>query len=488
MPASATTVNPDVLSEVRKHVKLNFVVDSRPFFTHLQNTDESIKKNWHNINVANIQSFDSHRLFKLFAANDSSFSSSLGTHVRMLADDFRVTAYKRNKSVFKDGQVYLDSLVERLNYLDAFDGFVEPNTINDQIARMGRNVLTSDNAAGALFVNLDDDYTVQDFQVIDCDRLHFEKQNKRWHPYIYDTGKKVWLDYANFLWQPLDSDAAEILGNNPLRPGLRTTFTKMEFLDNLRKVLNNQAWPKIKVVLNETAVINMAPAEVRQDSKKLIEFMNDYLDKVKVQLSGMEPDQNIIVYNTIEDIGFLESRSNFDMTPIAKLLDSELISSFKSPPSTVGKGGSTRTGEGLASAELVIFRRQIKALRRIVETLYSRAFTLGLRMAALQGYAKFRLKEFSLRPPEEAAQFDSIKQTTVIDAWKVGSIGDAEKDKKIRHMHGFDGPAPADASIKEIPQSNNRQAERGSDAEGRKEQKRETTRTKQKTGSERKTV
>ena len=174
MPVASTAVKKSVLSEVRKHVKMTLVLDSRKLFTFLHDSDEIIKKNWHNIDTYNLQKFSSHRLFKLFAANDSSFSSSLGTHVHMLSDDFRVTAYKRNKSLYTEGQEYIDGLLERLNYLDTFDGFAEPNTIADQIAKMGRNILTSDNAAGAIFVNLDKGYEVHDFQILDCDRVYFD--------------------------------------------------------------------------------------------------------------------------------------------------------------------------------------------------------------------------------------------------------------------------------------------------------------------------
>ena len=293
----------------------------------------------------------------------------------------------------------------------------------------------------------------------------------------------------NFIWQPIDCDAGEITGNNPLRPGLRTTFTKIEFLENLRKVLKNQAWPKVKVVLDEQATINLAPPEVKQDPKKLIAWVNDYLSKVEAQLTGIEPDQNIIVYDTIKEISFLESSKNFDPTPIAKLIDSELISSFKAPPSTIGKGGSTRTGEGLASAELVIFRRSIKALRKAPEITYSRAFTLAMRLSGLQGYAKFRFVDFNLRPAEEIAQFDSIRQENTINAWLVGSISSEEKDKKLRHIHGFDGPAPSEAMERPDPRKSNlpdRQTERTPIAEETKESKRRETRKQQKVGNDRK--
>ena len=484
MPTSSPSKK--VLSEVRKHVKPVFYIDSAKLFTVLKKSDEQIKKYWHNVDISNIQGFSSQRLFKLFGANEASFSASLTTHTRMLVDSFRATAYKNNRSLYSEGQTYIDALVEKFNYLDSYDGFVLPNTIYDQISKMGRNILTSDNAAGALFAELDKSYEVLDFKVLDCDRVYFEKKGRKKIPYIYEDSQKVFLDCANFFWQPLDADAEEIMGNNPLRPGLKTTFTKIEFLDNLRKVLKSQAWPKIKVVLDEKATIGMAPREVQQDSKKLIEFLNQYIGKVEDQLTGITADQNIIVYDTIKEISFLESsKQGWDLTPIARLLDSELISSFKSPPSTVGKGGSTRTGEGLASAELVIFRRQIKALRNVIESIFSRAFTLALRLRALQGYVKFKLTEFTLRPPEESAQFESIKQETIISAWKIGAIGDGEKDKKIRHMHGFDSTPPSDAKLREIPTETNRQTGRTPDAEGRKEKQREETRKKQKTGSDR---
>ena len=506
MPATATktSIKRQIsLSEIRKKVNFGIVVDSRSYFNKLSGaTDEVIKKNWHNINISQIQSFSSHRLFKLFAANDSAFSASLYTHLRMMVDKFTLSAFKSNKTTYKEGQAYLDSLIERLNYEDDWaEGFSQASTLLDQIGRIGRNLLTSDNSSAAIFVEIDDkSYEVKKFKSLDCDRIYFEKPlmafagietKKKSYPipYFYENNQKVYLDCINFLWQPLDPDAEELAGNNPLRPALRNTFTKIEFLENLRKVLKNQAWPKILVILDEETVIDMAPIEVRNDPKQLIKFLNEYIADVKDQLTNIEVDQNLIVYNTIKEISFLESRNNFDPRPIASLLDSEAISALKAPPSTVGKGGSTRTGEGLASAELVIFRRSIKALRRNIENVLSRGFTLALRLKGLQGYAKFRMKEYSLRPPEESGQFNSITQETIIDAWIVGSISTEEKDRKIREMHDFDGSPPEEAHVREDPRSakpDDRQTSRTPLAEESKERKREQTRKQQKTGNERK--
>ena len=502
MPISAAKKQMVPLSEIRKKVNATLVIDSRSLYNRLSTaTDQFISKNWHNVDVANLQSFSSLRLFKLFAANDSSFSSSLYTHVRMMVDKSRTTVYKANDSIYSEGQAYIDGLVQKFNYSgDYAKGFAYPNTIHDQIGKIARNLLTSDNASAALFVQVDpDSYEVDSFKVIDCDRVYFTNTTefminspKKVIPYIYEKNKIVELDVANFLWQPLDADAEQIVGNNPLRPALRNTFTKLEFLENLRKVLKNQAWPKVKVVLDEEAVLNLAPPDIRNDKKKLIEFFNDYLSDVEAQLTNIAVDQNIVVYNTISEISFLESKGKFDPRPIASLLDSEAISALKAPPSAVGKGGSTRTGEGLAGAELVIFRRTVKALRNLIENLYSRAFTLSLRLGGYQGYVKHRLKEFTLRPPEESAQFDSIRVETIEKSWILGAIGDDEKDRKIRQILDLEGSPPSDASFKEVlligkPKEPDRETERAPGTEGSKEEKRSNTRKNQKSsGSDRK--
>ncbi len=509
MPISAQKKIP--LSEIRSKLNLSLVIDSRSLYNRLSNaTDQFVSKNWHNVDIANIQSFSSLRLFKLFAANDSAFSASLYTHTRMMVDHARTTVYKTNNSVYAEGQTYIDGLIQKFNYADNYeDGFSHPNTMYDQIGKIARNLLTSDNASGALFIQIDTpSYKVNSFKVVDCDRVYFSGQvnsnvgplyvisnagddRNKAIPYIYEKSRKVPLDVANFLWQPLDSDAEQIVGNNPLRPALRNTFTKLEFLDNLRKVLRNQAWPKIKVVLDEEAVMNMAPPDVRNDKEKLIEFFNDYISDVREQLTNIEADQNIVVYNTITEMSFLESKVKFDPRPIAQLLDSEAISALKAPPSTVGKGGSTKTGEGLASAELVIFRRTIKALRTLVETLYSRAFTFALRMGGYQGYVKYKLNEFSLRPPEESAQFNSILVETIKTSWALGAIGEDEKNRKIRQIHNLEGAPPADAKMNEeilLGKANDpaTQTSRSPDAERSKENKRSETNKNKKSGNDRK--
>ena len=454
--------------------------------------DDVIEKNWHNTDVANIQSFSSHRILKLFGANDSDFSASLLTHLRMLIDDFRLTAYTVGHKTSDSGQKFLDGLKNRLNYQAPFqDGFSLPNTLSDVILRMGRNILTSDNAAAAMWVQLDDRFAVDRFRVLDCDKIFFQTdkptmtRSRRFIPYAYINGKQTPLDVANFLWQPMDPDAEQYTGNNPLRPGIRTSFTKMEFLENLRKVLRQHAFPRPLIQLAEDAVINSAPADVRQDPKKLLSYLDEYLKKIKEQLSSLDPDQAIVFYDTLKEITYLETTQRLDPSPIAKLLDQEAIASYKAPPSTVGRGGSSKTGEGLASAELVIFRRSIKALRRVIETVLSRGFTLALRLSAIGGYAKFRLAEFSLRPPSENAQYDQLSIDNVITSWNAGAIDDEEKNRRIRQVLKLEGNAPPGAKVREaVTSGSGGQTERTPVSREKKETSRETTRQNKKSGSD----
>lgn len=496
----------ETINDIKAKISPVLIIESRRVFGNKSYTDENILKFWHNIDVSKIQNFESKRLFKLFGANDSSFSASLVTHIRMLSDNLHSSVKKPNGSDFKEGQAYLNSFIESMEVGNNYsNGFSQPNTLNDQITRLARNILTSDNAAGALFVELNPDtYEAVKFNILDCDAIKFKEVEGKYIPCITGyintsftskgniTYKELELDVANFLWQPFDSDAAEINGNNPLRPGLRTTFTKMEFFDNLRKVLRNQAWPKIKVVISLESVMLSAPVEIQKDKKKLIEYTKDYLGTIESQLTGISADENIIVYDTIKEVSFLETEKNFDPRPIQSLLNSDIISGYKAPPSAVGQGGSTRTGEGLASAELVIFRRSIKALRKLIEDLYSRAFTLALRLSGRNGYVKSYYDEFSLRPPEEAAQFISIEQNSIIEAWLTGSISTVEKNEKIRKLHGLTGAVIEDGIERTDSRSNrsenNKEVYRGPISEENKEKTREETRKNNKVGNERKQV
>ena len=123
MPATATARKARAipLSEIRKKVNTSLIIDSRSLFNRLSNaTDQFISRNWHNVDVSNLQSYTSLRLFKLFAANDSAFSASLATHVRMMTDYSRTTVYKANESLFKEGQDYIDELLQKFNYSDEY--------------------------------------------------------------------------------------------------------------------------------------------------------------------------------------------------------------------------------------------------------------------------------------------------------------------------------------------------------------------------------
>jgi len=117
-----------------------------------------------------------------------------------MVDKYTLTAYKTNKTIYKEGQEYLSSLVEKLDYEDNWaEGFSQASTLLDQIGRIGRNILTSDNASSAIFLEINSDtYELERIYPIDCDRVFLIQRmgqaltlKRRLQSHIFiKTGKK----------------------------------------------------------------------------------------------------------------------------------------------------------------------------------------------------------------------------------------------------------------------------------------------------------
>lgn len=86
--------------------------------------------------------------------------------------------------------------------------------------------------------------------------------HKKWVPFQWDMGKKVYLDreHANFFWVPADPDIGDPQGTLNMTPVLQAVDFQMQILQDLQAVLHHQGFARNDVEILLEKVESYCPA------------------------------------------------------------------------------------------------------------------------------------------------------------------------------------------------------------------------------------
>lgn len=209
-----------------------------------------------------------------------------------------------------------------------------------------------------------------------------------------------------------------------LRPGLSNTVAFNEFIEDTHRAVNRTGHSRLIASLNAERVWAAAPDDVKNDPDKRNAYFNSVKASVEGALEGLEPEDALVSYDTVtydvKDIGGSKS----DYSNLLATLGNLLGASLKTPASVTGLRASG--GQGLSNAETMVYLKIVEASRNTVEEVISRALTLAVRLAGIDGYVNFEFLPINLRPEEELEAYKGTKQARVLSLLSYGIINDAE--------------------------------------------------------------
>ena len=209
-----------------------------------------------------------------------------------------------------------------------------------------------------------------------------------------------------------------------LRPGLSNTVAFNEFIEDTHRAVNRTGHSRLIASLNAERVWASAPDDVKNDPDKRNAYFNSVKASVEGALEGLEPEDALVSYDTVtydvKDIGGSKS----DYSNLLATLGNLLGASLKTPASVTGLRASG--GQGLSNAETMVYLKIVEASRNTVEEVISRALTLAVRLAGIDGYVNFEFLPINLRPEEELETYKGTKQARVLSLLSYGIINDAE--------------------------------------------------------------
>ena len=106
------------------------------------------------------------------------------------------------------------------------------------------------------------------------------------------------------------------------------------------------------------------------------------------------------------------------------IANSKLATGTKSMPTILGHGSASAN---IASAEALLYMKTADGLiRKKLNELYSRIFTLAVRLYGVDCYVEFAYEDIDLRPKNEVEAFRAMKQSRILEQLSLGFISDEE--------------------------------------------------------------
>lgn len=208
-------------------------------------------------------------------------------------------------------------------------------------------------------------------------------------PYQYnDKGQKVDLSKGNVFYVPLDPDGNDPRGTLIMAPALHSTDSQLQVFNDVHAVLHHQGYARDFYSIELERALQMCPQHIKNDSKKLAEWLQSHHASVVNSLQNIEPDSDIVTYDDVKrESGSQGTTRSVDFRAINEMTDQQINNGLKQLSTFMNRhSGKTET---YSSVELRIFTHGIESLQRGSKRLVENIAKLWLRVKGIQAIPVF---------------------------------------------------------------------------------------------------
>lgn len=328
-------------------------------------------------------------------------------------------------------------LMDRLNtHHDYSLGYNDKAGVSSLLATLALDVVSSGGCGVELVLN--PDFSPYRLVPVGYSTIQWESDGRGGRYPTQDNGE-IDLNIPTVFMAEHHRHAGEAYAHSILRPGLANTVYFQEFLEDTRKAVNRVGHSRMVAKLLAEKLAASAPQEVKNDDQKMQDYLSAQYEAVRAALEGLEPEDAIIAFDSVEfsveDVG----GSKADYTTLLATLGNMQGASLKTPASVTGLRASG--GQGLSNAETLVYLKTVDSLRVAVEETMSRALTLAVRLLGVDGSISFQFMPINLRPEVELEAYKGTQQKRILERLSYGLINDAEACYELCiRPQGFQAP------------------------------------------------
>lgn len=237
-----------------------------------------------------------------------------------------------------------------------------------------------------------------DLAIVDPSTIRFRKRQdinlgEIWQPGQWIDGKFVPLDIPTFCYLPIDPMLNSPYGRPVVAPAIGTALFTLGVMHDLRRVIQQQGWPKLDIEIDLEKLAAIAP-QMMTDGQHFSGFVQNVVDSVASYYGTLEPDDAYVhTSDTVlnRPVGALDSASIGAIDTVIQTLERMITRALKSNSLMMDLGESTSESE--ANRKYEMYMAGIRSLQHSVEAVLSRLLTLALEAQGIPAKVVWRFAE-----------------------------------------------------------------------------------------------
>ena len=244
------------------------------------------------------------------------------------------------------------------------------------------------------------------------------------YPIYKGPDTEIELNYPTIFYSTSQQDSDSAYPDSPIQAAIQPALHDIEFQDVLRRAAHKQLLKRLTITINSEKWLSTLPLEIQSDDTKLKEATASTIAQIESQINSLNPEDALVMFDNLS-AGNLNSNNTSEDKNIAilsEIINGNVASGVKILPSMIGRGASSSA----ASTEAQLFVKAVAFAQIELNAMYSRAFTLALRLMGQPVHVKFEYSDVNLRPELELESFKSVRQSRILDQLSLGLVSDIE--------------------------------------------------------------
>lgn len=321
-------------------------------------------------------------------------------------------------------QVPLDTVINTL-FLGAFlRGAFFAELVLDDAGRVPLNIATPD-PASARFRRVSDEQLGTVYEL-------GQWQNGQWVPLDSDTIRYV----------PIDPAPSEPYGRPLVSPALFAALFLLGMLHDMRRVVQQQGYPRIDLPIILEKLYEIMPANLEQDPEKVQSWVEDVVNEIRDAYAKLEPDDAYVHLDVVEvnrPVGAVDAFALAAVDNLIAALERMISRGLKLMPLVMGINDATT--ETNANRQWEIQAASIKSIQHLLETVLEHLISLALQVQGIRGTVRFRFAELRAAEMLHDEQTKQMQITNANEMYKAGWISQDEASEMVTG-HPADVPEP----------------------------------------------
>lgn len=208
-------------------------------------------------------------------------------------------------------------------------------------------------------------------------------QDQRWVPF----------DRPTIISVPLDPLPTGPYGRPVAGSSLNTVLFLVAVFNDLRRVIQQQGWPRMDLEVDLPALLAAMPPE-SDDPQKLQNWAQEAIDQIVKVYNALEPDEAYVHLNTTKVNGVAGAAGSAGLAAIGAIVQSlerRMARALKTQPMFLGITDSST--ESQARQQVAMQAAGIRAVQHALEDALTRLLTLALQVQGVLADVSFRFSE-----------------------------------------------------------------------------------------------